>query len=1368
MSAEVDALQAETDALVARCKRRRRRKKRPPPAALETSTEPLSFGAQVEEGSSFVPTTTTTTRETLERERERLARLEKSRAAQAALDAIGGLERCARKFVLARDLAAVQVQRRVRGMIGRFLARHRREERAVEAKWVEVCDRQSGEHWYHNTLTGESSWDPPEGLRGVVPVRAEQVNLPPLVPSPQKKTAPLVARTPRVYEDECGWSLSEEPEINEDEKVLSSSSSNIVRPDGSVSKVRLREAVMETLRHRTFDSVSTVARKTTTFLHYSKNGARPRVFPVYDQQQHQYMAAVPVLGAGSPTTTRRQGRVAAQRSLAIRDVPHAGFEISPPTSDAVGGFARRACFNCWSSGQRSCALHREEKVVVESSSSVLMCQNWDLFVLEQKYRAEGTATVRGLRYDRERKGFVPTIEHEHPIYREVARLVRDSNFTKRRRWHQYCCIMSIVEQLRVGNVEGRRADASSKLLVLKRTMRNRTVVTGFTKTVLRHFPVGPCSEPPSDRVALVKSPPLPFPAALYSPRAYALPAPRTVPMPKPPSPGDGDSSTTTTGLEALRAAKYPSPHTVCFATFSRKPRDLAIGGLPAELAAYQLVQAIVPPQFGNLTVMERLAILCPLSDERVNATWYDTFKCPPANQIFVYRMLEHLLNSRMAPTIAIATRVRPSQRHAFGTNRPEQTGEDQDLGFRTSTHAAGYDLVVVASTILVPFVPGADVASPNLPSAGATTTTRVDTSYPFCEPSTRPNTTLDHYHLCLVDQSSPNREQVFTVLGAQDVGRFMLHCDAALPLGPFHASIYRSWSFQQRDRFEEFFTDDGVAYFYDRRAGETFWERPLADCEKKSVIEGGVRVDPEDNFRDSTSHYPTHEVRKLTRRHCETEDEIVSRRRTAALAITIARDDGTLPLPKHDRQRETTSIPPPPGQEQPGVVTKEQTTAALALAAAAAPQKPKPKPKPPPPEPKVESPREEAKVPETAATLAASITAALLPALSSAAPVDLLKLGLGLGMGLGANSTLKLDIIKTTGELAPEDRLSETQVRVAKEAQDRALEIGLPIGVAATTVENPERDALDRAEEDETQQQNLNKTTLTKTPDERTPSEAPRLGVDTEAIARRIPVVAHPDYYTHPVAASSHRLGDEPGSLLRRVAEALPDGFFAAIHATHVGPAKCDYLPWIPNLPASKPIGRIKPRSAAEDWYAVGFDPWSAGKEPLSTEFVRSLHSKADAVLEAPPNATDDSFIDVMDRHGLALQENEAAQASKLAEDFETLASWARHGKYREIEDAMNQPDWLLPIDYQDALGNSLLSIAVQNGNKRIAKLCLRRGANINLANNTGQTVLHYAYAYGFEDLAEYCKTKGADDTILNADGLTCYEGLSLTELDSV
>lgn len=48
-----------------------------------------------------------------------------------------------------------------------------------------------------------------------------------------------------------------------------------------------------------------------------------------------------------------------------------------------------------------------------------------------------------------------------------------------------------------------------------------------------------------------------------------------------------------------------------------------------------------------------------------------------------------------------------------------------------------------------------------------------------------------------------------------------------------------------------------------------------------------------------------------------------------------------------------------------------------------------------------------------------------------------------------------------------------------------------------------------------------------------------------------------------------------------------------------------------------------------------------------------------------------------------------------------------------------------MPIDYQNELGVTLLHVAAQNGNKRIAKLCLRKGADVNKCNNNGQVSSH-------------------------------------------
>jgi len=78
----------------------------------------------------------------------------------------------------------------------------------------------------------------------------------------------------------------------------------------------------------------------------------------------------------------------------------------------------------------------------------------------------------------------------------------------------------------------------------------------------------------------------------------------------------------------------------------------------------------------------------------------------------------------------------------------------------------------------------------------------------------------------------------------------------------------------------------------------------------------------------------------------------------------------------------------------------------------------------------------------------------------------------------------------------------------------------------------------------------------------------------------------------------------------------------------------------------------------------------------------------------------------------------------------------------------------------KDDHGNTILHVASQNGNKRLIKVALRWGANINEQNKQGQTALHYLFAYKYENLAAYLISKGADDTLQNEFGYTCYDGL--------
>lgn len=114
---------------------------------------------------------------------------------------------------------------------------------------------------------------------------------------------------------------------------------------------------------------------------------------------------------------------------------------------------------------------------------------------------------------------------------------------------------------------------------------------------------------------------------------------------------------------------------------------------------------------------------------------------------------------------------------------------------------------------------------------------------------------------------------------------------------------------------------------------------------------------------------------------------------------------------------------------------------------------------------------------------------------------------------------------------------------------------------------------------------------------------------------------------------------------------------------------------------------------------------------------------------------------------------------------IEKAITAAKTANVSEMEDALEEE---VPIDTIDQFGNSLLILAAQQGSKRMCKFLLRRGAKINMQNLVGNTVLHYCYAYSHYNLADYLKAKGADDSILNAEGLTCYEGLDRDILEEI
>ena len=103
------------------------------------------------------------------------------------------------------------------------------------------------------------------------------------------------------------------------------------------------------------------------------------------------------------------------------------------------------------------------------------------------------------------------------------------------------------------------------------------------------------------------------------------------------------------------------------------------------------------------------------------------------------------------------------------------------------------------------------------------------------------------------------------------------------------------------------------------------------------------------------------------------------------------------------------------------------------------------------------------------------------------------------------------------------------------------------------------------------------------------------------------------------------------------------------------------------------------------------------------------------------------------------------------------IFSYARHGHYKELEKLFLEG---INPDSKDKFGNTLLIISAQNNNKRILKICLRYGAQINMQNIMGNTALHFAKEYGYDDIFNYLIKKGANPEIKNLRGVPARCGL--------
>eukprot|EP00913_Durusdinium_trenchii_P014567 g13666.t1 len=102
-------------------------------------------------------------------------------------------------------------------------------------------------------------------------------------------------------------------------------------------------------------------------------------------------------------------------------------------------------------------------------------------------------------------------------------------------------------------------------------------------------------------------------------------------------------------------------------------------------------------------------------------------------------------------------------------------------------------------------------------------------------------------------------------------------------------------------------------------------------------------------------------------------------------------------------------------------------------------------------------------------------------------------------------------------------------------------------------------------------------------------------------------------------------------------------------------------------------------------------------------------------------------------------EEGELIEDDEFA-DFEkhdnVAFSFVRHNRYEAIEAIIQQESGIL--EARDEFGNNMLHVACQNDHRRIAKLLLKNGINVNDQNLAGNTPLHYCFQYNFLHLSDY------------------------------
>ena len=98
------------------------------------------------------------------------------------------------------------------------------------------------------------------------------------------------------------------------------------------------------------------------------------------------------------------------------------------------------------------------------------------------------------------------------------------------------------------------------------------------------------------------------------------------------------------------------------------------------------------------------------------------------------------------------------------------------------------------------------------------------------------------------------------------------------------------------------------------------------------------------------------------------------------------------------------------------------------------------------------------------------------------------------------------------------------------------------------------------------------------------------------------------------------------------------------------------------------------------------------------------------------------------------------------------------NGKYKIFTSYYNQNKKIIDINQILIEGNTLLLLAVKEGNYQITKFLCEEGADVNVQNADGNSALHYAIGKQFYSIADILTTHGAMEDLINLKGFTPWD----------